>query len=49
MRTQRDERRADRRRRRAFTEEEVDNPNMTLGDEDPRWYDLWTTTTSNDE
>jgi hypothetical protein len=28
--------RADQRRRRAFTEEEVENPNTTLGEEDPR-------------
>jgi hypothetical protein len=32
-----------------FAEEEVDNPNTTLDDEDPRWDDLWTATTSNDE
>jgi hypothetical protein len=45
---QREERRADRRRRRAFFEK-VDNPNMALGDEDPRWDDLWTEATSDDK
>jgi hypothetical protein len=28
---------------------EVENPNMTLGEVDPRWDDLWTSTTSDDE
>jgi hypothetical protein len=38
------ERRVDRRPRWAFTEEGIDNPNTTLDDEDPRWDNLWTTT-----
>jgi hypothetical protein len=40
--------RADRCHRRAFAKQEVDNPNTTFDDEDPRWDDLWTTTTSDD-
>jgi hypothetical protein len=44
--TQRAERRADRRRGREFAEQEIDNPNTTLGDDDPRWDDVWTATTS---
>jgi hypothetical protein len=45
----RTERRADRRCRRAFTEDEIDNPNSRLNDKDPRWDDLWTATTSDDK
>jgi hypothetical protein len=39
----------DRRRRRTFAEEVIDNPNSTLDDEDPRWDDLWTASASDDE
>jgi hypothetical protein len=46
---QREERRACLRRYRAFAEEEVDNLNTTLSDKDPRWDDLWSETTSDDE
>jgi hypothetical protein len=42
---QREERRADRCHCRAFAEEEINNPNSTLNEEDPRWDDLWTATT----
>jgi hypothetical protein len=37
---QRAERRADRLHRWVFAEEEINNPNTTLDDEDPRWDDL---------
>jgi hypothetical protein len=46
---QRTRRRRDRRRRREFAEREIDNANTTVGDDDLRWDDLWTTTTSDDE
>jgi hypothetical protein len=39
----------DRRRRQVFTEKEVDNPNTTLDDKDPRLDDLWTAMTSDDD
>jgi hypothetical protein len=42
------EKRVDRRTRRAFAEAQLDGP-CTIADEDPRWDDLWTTTTSDDD
>jgi hypothetical protein len=48
--TQREARRADRRRHRDFINAEVDKPgSSTLDDEDPRWDDMWTETTSDNE
>jgi hypothetical protein len=46
----REERWADRRRHRAFIEEEVDKsgPSM-LDDKDARWDDIWTETTSSSD
>jgi hypothetical protein len=44
--TQRAERRANRRRHRNFAERKINNPNTTLGDDDPRWDDVWTANTS---
>jgi hypothetical protein len=41
--------RADRRRRQAFAERKIDNPNTTLDDEELRWDNVWTSTTSEDE
>jgi hypothetical protein len=41
--------RRDRRRCRAITEREIDNPNTTWGEDDDRWDDVWTATTSDDE
>jgi hypothetical protein len=41
--------RADRRRRRDIAERELVNPNMTWADDDARWDDIWTETTSDDE
>jgi hypothetical protein len=46
---QRAQRRADRRHHREITELEFDNPNMTWGEDDDRWDDVWTATTSDDE
>jgi hypothetical protein len=46
---QRSCRRGDRRRRREIAEQEIDNPNTTWGEDDPRWDDVWTATTSDDE
>ena len=43
------QRRSDRRHRRAVAEFELDNPNTTWADNDPRWDDIWTETTSDDE
>jgi hypothetical protein len=43
---QRANRRVDRRRRRDFIMEELDKPVCTLDDNDPRWVDMWTNTTS---
>jgi hypothetical protein len=45
----RKKRRANRRCHWAFAEEEIDNPNLTLDEEDPRWDDLWTAPTSDEE
>ncbi|KAK1697706.1 hypothetical protein QYE76_014403 [Lolium multiflorum] len=42
-------RRSHRRHRRAVAEFELDNPNTTWADNDPRWEDIWTETTSDDE
>jgi hypothetical protein len=41
--------RADRHCRQAFAERKIDNPNTTLDDEDLRWDNIWTSTTSEDE
>jgi hypothetical protein len=46
---QRERRRADQRRRRDFIYNELGKPSSTLDDNDPRWDDMWTTTTSDDE
>jgi hypothetical protein len=42
------QRRRDRRRRREIAEREIDNPNITWGEDDARWDDVWTVTTSDD-
>jgi hypothetical protein len=42
------QRRRDRRRCREISEREIDNPNMTWGEDDARLGDVWTVTTSND-
>ncbi|KAK1650937.1 hypothetical protein QYE76_014524 [Lolium multiflorum] len=42
-------RRSNRRHRRAVAVFELDNPNTTWADNDPRWDDIWTETTSDDE
>jgi hypothetical protein len=46
----REERRADRRRRREFAEQDLENPNSTayFDSDGPMWNDLWTETTSDD-
>jgi hypothetical protein len=41
--------RSNRRHRRAVAEFKLDNPNTTWADNDPRWDDIWTETTSDDE
>jgi hypothetical protein len=46
---QRAKRRTDRHRHREIVEQEFDNPNTTWGEDDDRWDDVWTVTTSNDE
>jgi hypothetical protein len=46
---QRVRRRADRRRHRDFIYDELDKPLSMLDDNDPRWDDMWTTTTSSDK
>jgi hypothetical protein len=46
---QRAERRRDRRRRREIAEREFNNPNMTWGQDDPRWDNVWTGTSSDGE
>ncbi|KAK1605604.1 hypothetical protein QYE76_029277 [Lolium multiflorum] len=43
------QRRSNRRHRRAVAVFELDNPNTTWADNDPRWDDIWTETTSDDE
>jgi hypothetical protein len=43
------QRRADRRRRRDIAERELVNPTTTWADDDDRWDDVWTETTSDDE
>jgi hypothetical protein len=43
------QRRADRRRRRDVTERELVNHNKTWADDDDRWDDIWTETTSDGE
>ncbi|KAK1606653.1 hypothetical protein QYE76_030326 [Lolium multiflorum] len=43
------QRRSDRRHRRAVAEFELDNPNTTWAENDPRWDDIWIETTSGDE
>ena len=43
------QRRSDMRHRRAVAEFELDNPNTTWADNDTRWDDIWTETTSDDE
>jgi hypothetical protein len=47
----REGRRADRRRRREFAEQELENPFLpeTFGSDGPIWNDLWTKTTSNND
>jgi hypothetical protein len=45
----RTQRRADRHRHPDIVERELVNPNMTWGDDDDRWDDSWTETTSDDE
>ncbi|KAK1610709.1 hypothetical protein QYE76_034382 [Lolium multiflorum] len=40
---------SNRRHRRAVAVFEIDNPNTTWADNDPRWDDIWTETTSDDE
>jgi hypothetical protein len=42
------QRRRDRRRCREITEREIDNPNITWGEDNARWDDVWTVTTSDD-
>jgi hypothetical protein len=44
-----EQRTRDRRCRREFSEREIDNLNTTWGEDDPRWDDVWTATTSDDE
>jgi hypothetical protein len=46
---QRERRRAGQCRRRDFIMEELDKPVSMLNDNDPRWDDMWTTTSSDDE
>ncbi|KAK1651531.1 hypothetical protein QYE76_069336 [Lolium multiflorum] len=41
--------RFNRRHRRAVAEFELENPNTTWTENDPRWDDIWTETTSDDE
>jgi hypothetical protein len=43
------QRRSTRRRRRAIAEFELENPSTTWGENDPRWDDIWTATTSDDD
>ncbi|KAK1698178.1 hypothetical protein QYE76_014875 [Lolium multiflorum] len=43
------QRRSVRRRRRAIAEFELDDPNTTCGENDPRWDDMWTVTTLDDD
>ncbi|KAK1680608.1 hypothetical protein QYE76_041456 [Lolium multiflorum] len=43
------QRRFNRRHRRAIAEFELENPNTTWTENDPRWDDIWTETTSDDE
>ncbi|KAK1604231.1 hypothetical protein QYE76_027904 [Lolium multiflorum] len=43
------QRRSDRRHRRAVAAFELENPNTTWTENDPRWEDIWTETTSDDE
>ena len=43
------QRRSNRRHRRAVAEFELENPNTTWAENDPRWDDIWTETTSDDE
>jgi hypothetical protein len=42
------QRRRDRRCCREITEREIDNPNITWGEDNARWDDVWTMTTSDD-
>jgi hypothetical protein len=46
---QRSCRRRDRRCHREIAEREINNPNTTWGEDDPRWDDIWTAATSDDE
>jgi cytochrome c peroxidase len=43
------QRRSNRRHRRAVAAFELENPNTTWTENDPRWDDIWTETTSDDE
>ena len=43
------QRRSNRRHRRAVANFELENPNTTWTEDDPRWDDIWTETTSDDD